>query len=64
MDEFSLGERVTNLEDTIIGQTHNVARIHIIDDFLFLRHEGCGSGETNLLVTADMQVVLVAVEHA
>ena len=64
VEQFSLGKCVANFECAVIWQTHNVARINIVNHLLFLRHKGCRSGKSHLLVAAHMVVILIAVEHA
>ncbi len=57
---LALGERVANLEDAVVGQTYDVARISLVDGALALRHELCGRRETDGLAQSYVQVRLIA----
>ena len=59
---FALRQRVANLEDAIIGQTYNIAWPSLIDGRFALSHKLCGTGETQRLALANMQVGLIALE--
>ena len=42
MQVLALGERVADLEDAVVGQSHDVAGISLVDGALSLRHKLCG----------------------
>ena len=41
MQLFALGESVAYLEDTVVGQTYNIARPRFLDGALSLSHKLC-----------------------
>ena len=61
---LALGQRVANLEDAVVGQSHDVARPGLVDGRLALRHELRRRGEAQRLALTHMQVGLVALELA
>ena len=64
MQLLSLRERISYLEDAVVGQSHDVARISLVDSALALRHELRGAGEAHRLAQPHVLVGLVAHELA
>ena len=62
VEHVAFGECVSDLEDTIVRQTHDIARPRLLYRTLALRHKLCGRGETHRLVQSDVAVGLVAHE--
>ena len=57
---LTLGQRITDLEDAIVWQTYDIARISLVDGTLALRHKLGWRRETHGLVEAHMIVRLIA----
>lgn len=57
---LTLGQRITNLEDAIVWQTYDIARISLVDGTLALRHKLGWRRETHGLVEAHVIVRLIA----
>ena len=62
MELFTLCQRVTNLKDSIVGQTHDISWPSLIDGRLTLSHKLCRRRETQCLALTNMQIRLVALE--
>ena len=60
MNLLTLSQRITDLEDTIVWQTYDIARISLIDGTLALRHKLGWRRETHGLVEAHVIVRLIA----
>ena len=61
---FTLGERITNLKDAVVGQAHNVTWIDFVDDLFFLSHKSSGCRKTVALTTSHVLVIFIAMEHS
>ena len=64
MKLFALSECVSDLEDAIVRQAHDVARPCLIDCALALCHELCWGGETYGFAQTHMQIGLIAYKLA
>ena len=62
MERFALGGCVANLEDTVIGQSDDIAGPCFLDGALALSHKLGGGGETQALALPHVEVGLVAHE--
>ena len=62
MQLFALSQGVANLEDAIIGQSHNITRPRLINGRLALCHKLCRRGETERFSLTNMQVGLITLE--
>ena len=62
MQLLTLREGVTDLEDTVVGQSHDITGIGFLDGALALCHELGGRGETDGLPLTYQQIGLVADE--
>ena len=60
MNLFALGQRVTNFEDAVVWQSHDVAGVGFFDSTLALRHKLGGRREAYRLAVAHMQIGLIA----
>ena len=58
------GQRVADFKVAGVGEADDVAGPRLVDDALFLGHEGGGGGEAHLLALADVVVIYVALEAA
>ena len=61
---FAGSQSVADLEVARVGDADDVAGICLIDDVLFLSHEGCGGSEAHHFAVAHMLVIDVAFEFA
>ena len=62
MELLTISQRVADLEDAVVGQTHNVARIGLVNGTLALRHKLCGGTKANGLVKTHMEVGVVTLK--
>ena len=59
-----LGQGITDFEDAVVGQSHDIACPCLVDGLLALGHELGRRGETQRLVLPHMEVRLIAYELA
>ena len=64
MQLFSFRQGIANLENTIVGQTHDVSRPSLVDGRLALGHKLCRTAETQRLALTHMQVGLITLKLA
>jgi len=64
VEQLTRGERVADLEITVIGQPHDIARERLVQDLLFLRHEGGRRREPHRAVKPRVPVVHIPLELA
>ena len=62
MELFTLCQRITNLKDSIVGQTHDISWPSLIDGRLTLSHKLRGRRETQRFALTNMQIRLIALE--
>ena len=60
MHLLSLRQRISNLEDAVVWQTNNVARISLVNGTLALRHELGRRRETHVLIQAHVVIWLIS----
>jgi len=61
---LALGECIANLEDLIVGQPDDIARIGFVDGALALRHKLCGRRKSYGLAEAHVLVGVIALKLA
>ena len=64
MEVLAGGQCVADFKVAGVGEADDVAGPRLVDDALFLGHEGGGGGEAHLLALADVVVIYVALEAA
>ena len=64
VERLAFGQRIADLERTVIRQTDNISRPSLIDGCLALRHELRGRRETHCLAVTYMQVRGIAYKLA
>ena len=62
MELFTLCQRITNLKDAVVGQTHDITWPSLIDGRLTLSHKLRRRRETQRFALTNMQIRLVALE--
>ena len=62
MNLLAFGQRIANLENAIVGQTHDVTWPRLLDGTLALSHELSRRGETQGLALTYMQIWLISHE--